>query len=104
MGPELSTMPVSGMCMLRRFFPLLATIASCLSESSRQAGNKAFNCGYGVRPESVKTSLIDFSLARSIGESYGFGGFGVAPEVFRAESDLKMWFGCIAHDLKHYSG
>gem|GEM_PF-5140224 len=59
-------MPVIGMCMLRRFFPLLGAIASCSSESSRQAGNKAVNCGYGVCPESVQTGLNDLALASSI--------------------------------------
>ena len=51
----------------------------------------------------VKTTLIDLSLACSIGKSYGFARFGVVQEVFRAEPDPKMRFGSIAHKLMHYS-
>jgi hypothetical protein len=57
-----------------------------------------------VCPETAKTSLIDISLACSIVKSYSFAGFGVVQEVFRAESDPKIWFGRIAHNLTHYSG
>ncbi len=38
--------------------------------------------GKEVCPKIVKTSLIDVSLARSIGKSYDFASLGIVPEVF----------------------
>ena len=38
-----------------------------------------------VCPNTAKTSLLDVSLAYSIGKSYGFGGFTSAAEVFQAK-------------------
>jgi len=55
-----------------------------------------------VCPEIAKNGLIDLLLACSIGKLYGFEGF--SKKFFRAESDPKMQFGCIAHNLMHYSG
>jgi len=51
------------------------------------------NAGKEVCPEIAKTSLFDLSLASSIAKLYGFAGFRVVPEVFRAESDPEMGFG-----------
>ncbi len=66
------------------------------------APGAAINCGDGSM--SLKGCLIDISLTCSTGKWYGFSGFGVFQEVFREESDLKLQFGCIAHNVMHYSG
>lgn len=42
--------------------------------------------GKKVCPEIAKTSLIDLSLACSIGKSYGFEGFDVVREVFSSRT------------------
>jgi hypothetical protein len=57
-----------------------------------------------VCPEIAKTSAIGVSLACLIGKSYDFAGFGVVQEVFRAEFEPKMRFGCMWYNLMHYSG
>jgi hypothetical protein len=60
--------------------------------------------GKEVCPEIAKTSLIELSFASSIAKLYGFVGFRVVPEVFSGRTDPKVWFGCIARNLMHYSG
>jgi len=47
LGPGWSTMPGSGMCMLRRLFPLLATMTSYSRE--RRPTRKEGNCDYQLR-------------------------------------------------------
>jgi hypothetical protein len=46
-----------------------------------------------VCPKTAKTSLIDVSLAYSIGKLYGFWRFRVAAEVFQAkiQSQHAVW-------------
>jgi hypothetical protein len=57
-----------------------------------------------VQPEIEKSSPIaDPSLACSIGKSYGFVGFTVVKEFLLAD-DSAIRLGCMAHNLKHYSG
>ena len=60
--------------------------------------------GREVCLEIAKTSLFDRSLASSIAKLYAFVGFRVVPEVFSGRTDPKVCFGCIAHNLMHYSG
>jgi hypothetical protein len=55
-------------------------------------------------PEIAKISLIDISLACSIGKSYGSQAMGLFQEFFRAETDPKVRFESIAHNLMHYFG
>jgi hypothetical protein len=57
------------------------------------------------RPENAKTGHSEISLACPIGKSYRFAGYGVVvQEIFRAQTDPKIRYGCIAHDLIYYSG
>ena len=95
-------MPVSGMCILRRFSPLIATIASRSAESSRQAGTRLSTAGMVcVLNLSKPVSLISHLHVR-LGNRMVLGALGLLQKFFRAESNPKMCFGCIAHDLKHY--
>lgn len=82
------------------------TIASFLPDPQYRVRrqNESTIPGKEVCPEIPKTSFIDLSLASSIAKLYGFGGFRVVPEIFRAESDPKVRLRCIAQKLMHYSG
>ncbi|MGA2731759.1 MAG: hypothetical protein ABSG35_03995 [Syntrophobacteraceae bacterium] len=51
-----------------------------------------------------KPVSLSYPLASSIAKLYGFVGFRDVPEVFSGRTDPKAWFGCIAHNLMHYSG
>jgi len=51
--------------------------------------NESTNCGEKVCRKTAKTSLIDVSLAYSIGKSYSFASLGIVPEVSGPESDPK---------------
>jgi hypothetical protein len=75
-----------------------------LSISEKSEVTMLSNAGKEVCPEIAKTSLFDRSLASSIAKLYAFVGFRVVPEVFSGRTDPKVCFGCIAHNLMHYSG
>jgi len=65
-------------------------------------GTRPLTAGKEVYPGIGNTSLIDVSLASSIARLYDFDGFRVVREVFSGRTDLKVLFGCIAHNLMHY--
>ena len=98
-------MPGSGMSILRRLFLSPVTIASYSPDARyRRREERVTNCGEEVCPEIAKTSLIDFSLAYSIGKLYALGASGAQRRFFGQKSDPNMQFGCRAQKLMHYSG
>jgi hypothetical protein len=74
--------------MLRRLFLSHVTIESFSSDPQYRVRprNESTNRREEVCPKMAKTSPIDVSLAYSIAESYGLGGFRSASEGFSGKN------------------
>ncbi len=87
MEPGWSTMRGDGTSMSRRLFHSPDTIEFYSPDPQYRVRlwNESTNRGEEVCTETAKTSLIDVSVAYSIGKLYGFGAFRSAAEVFQAK-------------------